>query len=50
MFGKPKLRCPKCGSKKVKLRRHFEDEQYECQNKPECGHTGKKEEFIVKKK
>ena len=48
MFGKPKLICPICG-KKAKPRQYYEDEQAECQNKPECGYIGKIEEFEVKK-
>jgi len=41
MFWKPKLRCPKCGAK-AKPRRHYENEQCECQK---CGYAGKREEF-----
>jgi len=41
MFGKPKLRCPKCGAK-AKYRAHYEQKQCEC---PKCNYVGKTEEF-----
>jgi len=47
LFWKPKLRCPKCG-KKAKPRKYHEEEQCECQN-PQCGYSGKREEFEIKK-
>lgn len=46
LFG-PKLKCPKCG-KKAKPRKHYENEQAECQD-PDCGYTGDMEEFDAKK-
>lgn len=43
MFGKPKLKCPKCGGRE-RPRRHYGG-QCGC---VKCGYTGKREEFEKK--